>query len=76
MEIISQIEEGMKQTECPYILLENRREAIQYALDNAGEDDILVIAGKGAEDYQDIGGVKRPFNDADTVREILAQREN
>ncbi|HOV70169.1 MAG TPA: cyanophycin synthetase, partial [Clostridia bacterium] len=72
LDIISEIETGMKKTGCPYIVIENREKAIKYAILNAKKGDIIVIAGKGAEDYQEIKGVKYPFSDSDKVREILA----
>jgi UDP-N-acetylmuramoyl-L-alanyl-D-glutamate--2,6-diaminopimelate ligase len=70
-EIISQIEEGMKKTGSDYICIENRREAIRYALENARKDDIIVLAGKGHETYQEINKVKYPFDEKIIVREIL-----
>ena len=52
-DIIRAVEEGMKRTECPYICIENRREAIRYAIDNAQAGDVIVLAGKGHETYQE-----------------------
>lgn len=51
----------------------DRREAIKTALENALPGDIVVIAGKGHEDYQDIQGVKHPFEDRRVVRQLLIQ---
>ncbi len=53
--------------------LENREEAIAYALKKAHEDDIILIAGKGHESYQQIGTVKHAFSDQEVVRRL---REN
>lgn len=50
--------------------LENREEAIAYALKEAHEDDIILIAGKGHEAYQQIGTVKHAFSDQDVVRRL------
>ena len=50
----------------------DRRQAIATALDLAGADDIVLLAGKGHETYQEVAGEKRLFRDADTVRELLA----
>jgi len=47
----------------------DRRRAILAALDQTGPDDLLLIAGKGHEDYQEINGVKHHFNDAEIVRD-------
>ena len=52
----------------------DRRAAIHAAIGQAGADDIVLIAGKGHEDYQDIAGVKRPFSDLAVAREALAER--
>jgi len=70
-EIILQIEEGMKKTGADYICIENRREAIRFALENARKDDIIVLAGKGHETYQEINKVKYPFDEKIIVRELL-----
>lgn len=71
MDIIDAIEEGIKTTECPYIVIENRREAIRYALGFAKKDDVVVLAGKGHETYQEINGVKYPFDEKVIVAELL-----
>lgn len=70
-DIIIQIEDGMKKTNADYICIENRRDAIRYALENARKDDIIVLAGKGHETYQEINKVKYPFDEKVVVREIL-----
>jgi len=74
--ILEAIEEGMKPTSDSYIVIENRREAIRYALDMAQEGDIVILAGKGHETYQDIMGVKRPFDEKVVVRELIAEKRN
>ena len=53
----------------------DRKQAILQVLDNAAEQDIIVIAGKGHEDYQEIAGVKQPFSDTQVVQAWLASRE-
>lgn len=70
--IIEAIEEGVKKSGCTYVKIEQRREAIRYALQNAQESDVIVIAGKGHETYQEINGVKHHFDDKETVMELLA----
>jgi len=52
----------------------DRRLAIKMALDDLGENEVLLILGKGDEDYQEIKGVKHHFDDREVVRELLAQR--
>ena len=47
-------------------MIENRAEAIRHAVGSAAAADVVLIAGKGHEDYQEIGGVKHPFSDART----------
>ena len=51
----------------------DRRIAIKMALEKAGEGDVVLILGKGAEDYQEINGVKYPFDDREVCREILRE---
>lgn len=53
--------------------LVNREEAIAYALNKAGKDDIILIAGKGHEAYQQIGQVKHAFSDQQVVRSLMPQ---
>jgi UDP-N-acetylmuramoyl-L-alanyl-D-glutamate--2,6-diaminopimelate ligase len=72
--ILKSIEHGIKQTDGQYIVIENRREAIRYALDMAEEGDIVILAGKGHETYQEIMGVKRPFDEKVVVNEILEEK--
>jgi UDP-N-acetylmuramoyl-L-alanyl-D-glutamate--2,6-diaminopimelate ligase len=66
--IIDQICEGMREKP---IVMENRKEAIVYALETLESNETLVILGKGDEDYQDIKGVKYPFDDRVIVRDWL-----
>jgi len=72
MEIIRQIEAGMKQTDCAYTVIENRREAIRYAIQTAQPKDCIILAGKGHETYQIIGKEKRHFDEREVIHEILA----
>ncbi len=55
------------------IVIEDRAEAIRRALASAGTADVVLIAGKGHERYQEAGGVRRPFSDAGEVRSALAR---
>ena len=73
--ILEAIEEGMKPTSGDYIVIENRRDAIRYALDMAEEGDVVILAGKGHETYQDIMGVKRPFDEKAVVNELLDEKQ-
>lgn len=73
MAILDAIEAGIQPTGCEYVVIENRREAIRYALKFAGAGDVVVLAGKGHETYQEIRGVKHPFDEKVVVRELLEE---
>ncbi len=73
MAILDAIEAGIKPTGCEYVVIENRREAIRYALKFAGAGDVVVLAGKGHETYQEIRGEKHPFDEKVVVRELLEE---
>lgn len=69
--IMSQIEEGMKQTRGLYKIIENRKEAIAFAMRIAWKSDIVIIAGKGHETYQELrNGKKIHFDERKVVKEI------
>lgn len=74
-EILDDIEEGIRKTGASYIRITDRREAITYAVREAREGDIIVLAGKGHEGYQEICGVKYPMLDHDLVAAALGQKE-
>ena len=69
--IIKQIEDGMKKTKGKYICIENRREAIEYAIKIATKNDLIILAGKGHEPYQIIGDKINPFDERIIVNEII-----
>lgn len=71
MDIIHEIESGFSENFKNYVAIEDRSEGIEYALSFAKENDVVLIAGKGAENYQDMLGIKRLYNDKDTVNEIM-----
>lgn len=73
MDILGAIEAGIKPTGAPYVVIENRREAIRYAMQMGQPGDVIVLAGKGHETYQDIGGQKLPFDEKVVVRELLRE---
>ena len=70
-EIISQILAGMDKVNGNHITIENRRDAIKYALEHAQTDDVILLAGKGHEDYQEICGIKHEFDEKKIVEELL-----
>jgi UDP-N-acetylmuramoyl-L-alanyl-D-glutamate--2,6-diaminopimelate ligase len=57
-----------------YIIEPDRRDAIKKAVDMAGDGDIVLIAGKGHEDYQEIKGVRHQFNDRDILEEVIKHK--
>jgi len=69
--IVNQIEEGIKKTNGKYTVIVDRKEAIAEAIKMAKKQDIIVLAGKGHESYQEINGVKYPFDERVIVREII-----
>ena len=71
MEIIASVEDGVKKSGCEYVVIESRRDAIEYALKNAKKNDVIILAGKGHENYQEINGGKQPFDEKEIVAEIL-----
>ena len=71
IKIIEEIEIGVKQTDCPYLINSDRREAIQQAISKAKPNDVVLIAGKGHETYQIIGGDKFHFDDREIAKEAL-----
>ena len=74
--IMDDIETGIKRTDGSYIRIADRKEAIAYAIDNARDGDLIILAGKGHEDYQEIEGVKHPMDERVLIREILDERRS
>ena len=70
-EIIKEIEEGIKKTKGKYKVIVDRKEAIKEAIKMMNNRDIVVLAGKGHEPYQEINGVKYPFDERVIVNEII-----
>lgn len=69
--IVEQIEVGTKKTKGKYITIVDRVEAIKYAIEMANKNDIIVLAGKGHETYQEIDGEKYPFDERKIIRKII-----
>ena len=72
-EIINDIITGIKKTDGKYVEIIDRKEAIRYAIQNGKPGDVIVLAGKGHEDYQEIKGVKYPMDERDLIADILAE---
>ena len=72
-EIIAEMEAGLTDATRPKTLsITDRREAIRTALALAGKGDVVLIAGKGHETYQEVKGVKHHFDDREVVRDVFA----
>lgn len=69
--IIKQVVEGVKQTDCDYEVITNRFSAIEYALDHAKKNDIILLAGKGYETYQVLGKDTIKFDEREIVQKLL-----
>lgn len=74
-EIVQQIEVGIKKTKGKYICIVDRVEAIKHAISIAKKSDIIVLAGKGHEPYQEIGHEKYPFDERIIVKDIIDELE-
>ncbi len=72
-EIIKEIEEGIKKTKGKYKVIVDRKEAIKEAIKMMNNRDIVVLAGKGHEPYQEINGVKYPFDERIIVNDIIKE---
>lgn len=73
MEIIKDIRVGMDKTCGEFVEIPDRKEAIRYAIREGKAGDIIVLAGKGHEDYQEIEGKKYPMDERVLIQEILAE---
>jgi UDP-N-acetylmuramoyl-L-alanyl-D-glutamate--2,6-diaminopimelate ligase len=74
MDIIEDIKVGINKTGGKYVVIPDRKEAIRYCMENAEDGDIVVLAGKGHEDYQEIKGVKYHFDEREVVADILKNK--
>lgn len=73
MDIIEDIKTGINKTGGKYVVVPNRRDAIKYCMENAQDGDIVVLAGKGHEDYQEIKGVKYHMDERELIAEIIEE---
>ena len=71
--IIDSVMEGVMKSGCAYVVIEDRYDAIKYAVEHAKKDDIVLLAGKGHENYQEVGGGKRHFDEKEIVAELLKE---
>ena len=71
--ILADIESAISKTEGKYIKITDRKDAIAYAIHHGQPGDVIVLAGKGHEDYQEICGVKHPMDERVLIKEILEE---
>ena len=71
--IIDDIKTGMAKTDGKYAEIKDRKEAIRYVISHGQKGDVIVLAGKGHEDYQEIKGVKYPMDERVLIREVLEE---
>lgn len=72
-DIINDIIIGVKKGKGKYIEIIDRKEAIKYCIDHAEEGDVIVLAGKGHEDYQEIKGVKYHMDEREIIQDIISR---
>lgn len=72
--IIDDIKVGMSKTDGKYVEIIDRKEAIAYVIRHGQPGDVIVLAGKGHEDYQEIKGKKYPMDERDIIADVLAGR--
>ena len=74
LQILDEIEPGLKRGPAPYRLEPDRRKAIRMALELAGRGDVVILAGKGHENYQIIGSQAFPFDDRLVAQELVHEQ--
>jgi UDP-N-acetylmuramoyl-L-alanyl-D-glutamate--2,6-diaminopimelate ligase len=74
-DIMQDIVTGISRTEGKYIEIIDRKEAFRYAIMNAKPGDVIVFAGKGHEDYQEIKGIKYHMDERELIREVLEEED-
>ena len=72
-DIVSDILIGMNKTDCEYKIISSRRDAIKYAIENGQKGDIIMLLGKGHEDYIEVKGERYPFDEREVIKEILEE---
>ena len=71
--IMEDIITGIQKTDGKYIAICDRKEAIRYAIENGQPKDLIILAGKGHETYQEIRGVRYPMDERELIREVLEE---
>lgn len=73
MDIIADIITGVKKADGEYVTIPDRKDAIEYCLANAKDGDVIILAGKGHEDYQEIKGEKHHMDERELIAELLQE---
>lgn len=73
LDIIEDILTGVKKADGEYVTIPDRKEAIEYCIKNAKDGDVIILAGKGHEDYQEIKGVKHHMDERELIADILKE---
>lgn len=76
LDIIADIKIGIAKTSGEYVEICDRKEAIRYCIENGRKGDVIVLAGKGHEDYQEIKGVKYHMDERELIAQVLEEIEN
>lgn len=71
--IIDDIKKGIAKTDGEYVEIADRKEAVRYVIAHGRPGDVIVLAGKGHEDYQEIRGVKYPMDERVLIQDILKE---
>ena len=73
LDIIADIVTGIKKTDGKFVKIPDRKEAIRYVIENGQKGDVIVLAGKGHEDYQEIEGVKHHMDERELIAQVLEE---
>lgn len=73
LSIMEDIKMGIQKTKGQYVEICDRKEAIRYAIEHGERGDVIVLAGKGHEDYQEINGIKHKMDERDLIEEIVKE---
>jgi UDP-N-acetylmuramoyl-L-alanyl-D-glutamate--2,6-diaminopimelate ligase len=76
LDIISEIERGYRKHSTQYAIVPERERAVEYAISRAQDGDVLLFAGKGGEEYQEIMGIKYLLNDNDLIKKTIRESES
>lgn len=74
-DIISDIEKGIKETKGEYLKIPDREKALFYAVSHAKKGDIIIIAGKGHETYQEMKGIRYHLDDKEIIQKIIEKEQ-